>query len=124
VNGALIQITAQACVTFIPQGFPPSEPDAISGTGTLDVILEAQPIATVINLNGTWAYGGVPGPVISVNGNSIAVDMSAYHRPTAYGAVTDSSDIMVNFPDDKGYTGKLEPPATLLWSNDSTWTKV
>lgn len=105
MNGALIQITAQASVAFIPRGFPPGEIDSISGTGTLDAILEAQPITTVINLNGTWAYGGVPGPVISVNGNSIAVDMSAYHRPTAYGAVTDSSDIMVNFPDDKRLYG-------------------
>ena len=123
-NGALLQIAARATVEYIPKGFPPSEPDSISGTGTLDVILTARPITTVINLDGRWAYGGIPGPLISVNGNSLAVDMSAYNRPTAHGTVTDSSDIMVTFPDDKAYTGKLQPPARILWSNNSTWTKA
>src|ERR1035438_9555255 len=42
-------------------------------------------IGTVLDLNGVWASGGVAGPVISVNGNAISVDMSAYNRPTAQG---------------------------------------
>jgi hypothetical protein len=123
-NGSSLQISASATVQYIPKGFPVSEPDAISGTGTLALILVAQPITTVLNLNGKWASGGVPGPAISVNDNSIAVDMSAYNRPLAHGTVTDSSDIMVTFPDDKGYTAKLQPPAGILWSNNSTWTKL
>jgi hypothetical protein len=81
-------------------------------------------ITTVIDLNGTWASGGVPGPVISINGDSISVDMSAYKRPTASGLVLDSSDITVTFPDDKTYTGKLQPPNRIEWSNNSEWTKV
>lgn len=82
------------------------------------------PIATTIDLTGTWASGGVPGPVISVTGNSISVDMSSYKRPLASGYITDSSDIVVNFPDDKAYNAKLQPPNTILWSNNSAWTKV
>jgi hypothetical protein len=79
---------------------------------------------TLIDLNGKWASGGAPGPVISVNGGAIAVDMSAYHRPAAHGSVLDSSDISVSFPDDKTYIGKLQPPNTIHWSNNSAWTKV
>jgi len=79
---------------------------------------------TLIDLNGKWAYGGVPGPVISVSGNSLEVNMSAYHRPTAHGSILDSSDITVNFPDDKTYTGKLQLPNTIHWSNNSAWTKA
>jgi hypothetical protein len=59
-----------------------------------------------------------------VNGNSISVDMSAYKRPTASGTVIDDSDISVDFPDDKTYTGKLQAPKTILWSNNTVWTKV
>lgn len=78
---------------------------------------------TLVDLNGKWASGGVPGPVISVNGNSIAVDMSAYHRPSAQGSIVDNTTITVTFPDDKTYSGKLTPN-TITWSNNSTWTKV
>ena len=44
-------------------------------------------ITTFIDLNGTWAIGSVPGPVISVSGNSLSVDMSASKRPTATGSI-------------------------------------
>ena len=81
-------------------------------------------ITTLIDLNGAWASGGVPGPVISVSGNAISVDMSAYKRPTAFGSILDNSDITVTFPDDNTYTGKLQPPGTIAWSNNSFWTKV
>jgi hypothetical protein len=96
------------------------------GTGT-PLAAEGNPtasIATVVDLNGVWASGGVAGPVISVNGNSISVDMSAYNRPTAQGSIVDSSDITVTFPDDKTYTGKLQLPGTIAWSNNSSWTKM
>ena len=81
-------------------------------------------VQTVINLNGTWASGGVAGPVISVNGPALSVDMSAYKRPTASGTIVDDSDITVTFPDDATYTGKLQAPNVILWSNNSAWTKV
>jgi hypothetical protein len=82
------------------------------------------PIKTVLNLAGTWASGGASGPVISRIGNALSVDMSAYRRPTASGNVVDAADITVTFPDDKTYTGKLQLPNRILWSNHSTWTKV
>jgi phospholipase C len=80
-------------------------------------------ITTVIDLNGQWTSGSGPGPVITVHGNSISIDMSALKRPTATGTVLDSSDISVNFPDDKSYTAVLLKPGTIRWSNNSTWTK-
>ena len=80
-------------------------------------------IATVIDLNGRWMIGGVVGPVITVEGNSISVDMSAENRPKATGSVVNGSDISVNFPDDKTWSGVLQKPGTIRWSNNSTWTK-
>ena len=63
------------------------------------------------------------GPVITVHGNSIAIDMSATHRPAASGSVIDASRISVKFPDDKSYTATLEKPGALRWSDNSVWTK-
>jgi hypothetical protein len=81
-------------------------------------------ITPVIDLSGTWASGGVPGPIISVAGNSLSVDMSHYNRPTAAGSILDSSHITVTFPDDNTYIGTLQPPNTIGWSNNSAWTKA
>ena len=80
-------------------------------------------IATLIDLNGMWASGGVPGPVITVFANSFSVDMSAYGRPTAQGTILSASSISVNFPDAATYGGTLQPPGTIVWSNNSAWTK-
>ena len=59
-----------------------------------------------------------------MSGNALSVDMSAYHRLTAHGTILDSSDITVTFPDDRTYTGALQAPGTIRWSNNSMWTKV
>jgi phospholipase C len=67
--------------------------------------------------------GGVLGPVITVHGNSISIDMSALKRPAAVGTVVNGSDISETFPDDKTYSGVLQTPGTIRWSNNSTWTK-
>ena len=98
-----------------------SPPSSIRFSGTTAT---TDPIKTVIDLNGKWASGGSPGPVISVTGNAITVDMSAYKRPTAHGSVIDASSITVTFPDDKVYTGKVGVPNSIRWSNNSAWTKV
>jgi len=82
------------------------------------------PITPVINLNGKWASGGVTGPVITMHGNAMSIDMSFYKRPTAFGFVVDTSDITVTFPDDNTYTANLQAPKTIAWSNNSTWTKA
>jgi len=91
---------------------------------TACTITTAPSIQTVLDLRGAWASGGVAGPFISVTGNSISIDMSASHRPTASGSVLDGTHISVNFPDDKTYTAVLQPPNVILWSNNSSWTKV
>ena len=87
------------------------------------------PITTVVNLNGAWASGGITGPFISVSGNAISVDMSAYQRPFAAGSVLDNSNIKVTFGDDNTYTAKLVAGRTalsdeILWSNGSGWTRA
>ncbi len=77
-------------------------------------------IQTILDLNGEWAGG----PFITVHGDTIAIDMSSSHRPAAHGTVFDATHISVNFPDDKSYTGILQAPNIIKWSNNSTWTKV
>jgi hypothetical protein len=77
----------------------------------------------VIDLNGHWLVDGTPGPFITVDGIAISIDMSAYNRPTATGAFVDSNDITVTFPDEGALTGKLVPPKTINWSNNTTWIK-
>ena len=102
-------------------------PDGCGGNSryyTTTTISTVASIQTIIDLNGKWAYGGVPGPVVSVTGDGIIIDMAAYHRPPAHGSIVDPSTISVNFPDDKQYIGKLVLPGTLQWPNNSSWTKV
>jgi len=55
-------------------------------------------IATIFDLSGAWASGGVTGPFISVIGNALSVDMSAYGRPFAAGTVLNSSMATVRRP--------------------------
>lgn len=79
------------------------------------------PSTTIFDLNGQW----LPGPVISVLGNTITVDMSPLGRPTATGVVLDPSTIQVTFPDGGTFTGQLATgPQRILWSNNTVWTKA
>ncbi len=81
-------------------------------------------INTAIELNGIWTDGSPRRAVISVKLRSLTIDMSAYNRPAAHGSIVDWSTITVTFPDDATYTGNLEPPHTIRWSNGSAWAKV
>jgi hypothetical protein len=81
-------------------------------------------VVTVFDLAGSWAAGGRPGPKISRTGNSLSVDMSAYGRPLAHGSVIDHQTITVTFSDDATFTGRLQPPGTIAWSNQTSWIKV
>ena len=109
-----------------------SHPGTKSNTGcggnskysTVTTISSIASVTSVFPLAGKYAAGGAQGPVIAVTGNAITVDMSAYHRPSAFGTIIDVNDITVTFPDDKTYSGKLQAPGTILWSNNSSWTKV
>jgi hypothetical protein len=50
--------------------------------------------------------------------------MSAYARPLAHGSVIDADDITVTFSDDATFSGRLAPPGTIAWSNQTSWTKL
>jgi hypothetical protein len=74
---------------------------------------------TVIDLNGRWAAGDNHSAVISQSATNLTIDMSAFHRPSAYGSVLNDSTIAVIFPDDESFNGKLVPPDKIEWSNGS-----
>jgi len=83
-----------------------------------------QPINTVLNLNGDWTDGSTRNATISRDLEDLTVNMSAFNRPTAHGSITGFDTISVSFPDDTTYTGHLEAPNRIRWSNNSVWTKV
>ena len=78
----------------------------------------------MIDLNGRWTDGSTRSAIISAAFTSLTIDMSAYNRPAAHGSIVDGFTITVTFPDDATYTGKLQLPNTIKWSNGSAWTKV
>jgi hypothetical protein len=82
------------------------------------------PANTVLNLAGDWNAGGPHNATISIDLHDLTVNMSAFNRPTAHGSIKDWSNISVTFPDDKTYTGVLEAPYKIRWSNNTVWTKV
>lgn len=101
----------------------PLEKQALMLTTELDECLENQVIDPVFNINGRYLSGGVPGPIVSLMGNTIEINMSAYKRPLAKGRLLNSADIWVDFPDDDSYSGSLRLPHTIEWSNGSEWVK-
>ncbi|MEO5953753.1 MAG: hypothetical protein ABIQ44_14920, partial [Chloroflexia bacterium] len=114
---------------------PNSDPDQVEqiyeraafkkeGGRIMMTITQSSTFNPIVDLNGTWAAGGANGPVISVSATSINIDMSAYNRPQAVGYFLDNSVIVVNFPDDNTYSGRLQAPNTILWANGSSWTKA
>jgi hypothetical protein len=80
-------------------------------------------VNTVFDLNGSWSDGSPWISVIYEGATSLTVDMSDFDRPTAHGNIIDSSTIAVTFPDDQTYTGTLQGPNTIRWSNGSAWTR-
>ena len=80
-------------------------------------------VNTVFDLNGSWSDGSPWIAVISEGPTSLTVDMSDFDRPTAHGNIINTSTIAVTFPDDQTYTGTLQSPNTIRWSNGSMWTK-
>jgi hypothetical protein len=81
-------------------------------------------VSTLVNLSGDWTDGSNRNAVISVQFASLTVNMSAFNRPTANGSIDGWDTITVTFPDDATYTGRLETPNRIRWSNNSVWTKV
>jgi hypothetical protein len=82
-------------------------------------------VDSVINLSGKWR--GPAGDVeISVNPpSSIKISRFDLGSPIAFGIILNSSTITVTFtPQNQTFTGRLEPPNTIKWSNGTVWTKV
>ncbi len=75
-------------------------------------------------LRGYWTAGGPQRASISVSSPSITINMTAFGRPTAHGSIVNDSTFTVTFPDDNSFTGTLEGPKTIRWSNGTVWTKV
>jgi hypothetical protein len=110
------------------------EAEEYTADGAMLTCVRGMPaVQPVFALGGTWNYGGKPGPVISCLGNLMTIDMSAYpglpgteikKRATAGGLILDNSDIWVYFPDDNAYTGRLQAPNLIVWSNNSEWVKA
>ena len=44
-------------------------------------------------------------------------------RLIAHGSIVNGSTITITFPDDTTYTGQLQSPNVIRWSNGSVWTK-
>jgi hypothetical protein len=95
-----------------------------SGGNVRHFFLEPAVVNTIINLNGRWTAGGPQSAVITTALPSLTVDMSAFQRPPAQGTVVDADTITVTFPDDATFTGTLQPPNRIRWSNGTTWTKL
>jgi hypothetical protein len=75
-------------------------------------------------LPGKWTDGSNRSAVISIQFPAIAIDMSAFNRPTARGWFTEPFDMVVNFPDKSTVTGKVDSDTKITWSNGSVWTKL
>ncbi len=69
-----------------------------------------QTVLQVVDLNGNWTDGSTRSAVIYVGSASITIDMSDFGRPNANGSIVNVSTITVTFPDDRTYTGQLQPP--------------
>lgn len=99
---------------------------ALTGTATQAGAQTSAAAATttVFDVSGTYTDGGSARPVITRANDILTVDMSSQHRPTATGVVVNSDTILVTFPDDATYGGKLIAPGTIAWSNGSAWRKL
>jgi hypothetical protein len=81
-------------------------------------------INTTFDLNGSWTDGGPRIAVISEGVGSLTIDMSDFDRSQASGSIVNASTIKVKFPDDATYTGTVQAPSKITWSNGSAWTKA
>jgi hypothetical protein len=92
--------------------------------------VEPAPIASSIvssatqtnSFAGQWGDGRT---VISVEGNSLTIDMSASNRPNAKGEINPQkpSEAIVNFPDDSTFKARLISPDLIEWSNGTIWER-
>ena len=88
-------------------------------------VLSKPPVSTPspANSNFSGVWGG--GAVISVEGNSLTIDMSIAGHPQAKGKINPNNPLKaeVNFPDDKTHTATLVSPDRIIWSNGTYWNR-
>lgn len=77
---------------------------------------------TSTNFAGQWDGGAV----ISVDGNSLVIDMSAVNRSNATGLINPQNPLeaVVTFPDNGIFTARLSNPDLIEWSNGTHWTRT
>ncbi len=133
VRGTISMAVGRAtCPGSQPDGFntvywaPAVRPSGSLTPGTLDFYRASVPYVTTYFLTGTWTDGPGrgPGPKINVFGDTIEVDMSAFHRPAARGFVLNPDVITVRFPDERPHVATLISPTQIRWDNGSIWTKL
>jgi hypothetical protein len=131
VRGTIsMAVGVATCPGSQPAGFntvywaPAVRPSGSLTPGTLDFYRASVPYVTTFFMPGTWTDGRGPGPKINVFGDTIEVDMSAFHRPAARGTVLTPNVIMVTFPDDRPHVGNLVSTNQIQWDNGSIWTRL
>jgi hypothetical protein len=105
---------------------PLLRPAGDAQVGSLNFHTASRPTAHgAFDLSGVWrGPGGGPQMFLSVAGNALHIDMSLLGRPAASGFILNATTIQVTFPDDRTYTGTIQSATSILWSNNTTWTKV
>jgi hypothetical protein len=66
---------------------------------------------------------GPPRARIFMSSLTISINMSEYGRPTAHGSILDDFTFSVTFPDAGTFTGKMEKPNRINWSNGTVWKR-
>jgi hypothetical protein len=118
VSGSTIKVTFPDDATYTGTLHAPNRIDWSNGSVWTKVI------NTVIDLNGSWSGGGPRIAIVSEGVGSLKIDMSDFDRSQADGSIVNASTIKVNFPDDATYTGTVQTPNKITWSNTSSWTKL
>jgi hypothetical protein len=118
VDNSTISVTFPDDATYTGSLHPPNKIRWSNGSTWTKITNAA------LDLNGEWTDGGGRRAAVSENAKSLKIDMSDFDRPSAHGSIVDNSTIKVTFPDDATYTGKLQPPDKIQWSNGSAWKRV
>jgi hypothetical protein len=104
------------------------QPNSCVIVGT-PIVNYQSPALNVVDMNGAWRGPSDETPYIYIysdsqyaSGYTLFVEMSLLNRPDGFGYFIDASTIAVVFPDDRDYTGKIQN-GSILWSNNTLWTK-
>jgi hypothetical protein len=117
VDWSTIEVTFPDDRTYTAQVQPPHQIRWSNNSAWTKVV------NTVIDLNGDWTDGSGRTARIAAGAKALKLDMSDFDRSNANGSIVNSSSITVTFPDDTTYTGQVQTPNKIVWSNGSVWVK-